>query len=112
VNAVAAIRLLDSLKQRLLDCSPDELRVLDVLLKRLELGRERYGFLDLSKPRNWKLERAEELVDAAIYDACDVIAKDDERREREECEAADELAHAHPVEFGLNEFIAKTGGDQ
>jgi hypothetical protein len=112
MNAVAAIRLLDSLKHRLLECSPDELRVIDVLLKRLELGRERYGFLDLSKPRNWKREKAEEDLDSAIYEAADVLSQEDDAlRERAECEAADEFAAKSPVEFGLNEFIAKTGGD-
>jgi hypothetical protein len=104
VNALVAVRLLDSLKQRLLVCSPDELRVLDVLLKRLELGRERYGLLDLSKPRNWKKEKAEEDLDSAIYEAADILSKEDELRERAECEAADDFAEKSPVEFSLREF--------
>jgi hypothetical protein len=106
MDALAAVRLLDSLKQRLLLCSPDELRVLDVLLKRLELGRERYGLLDLSKPRNWKREKAEEDLDSAIYEAADILSKEDELRESEECEDADEAHAQDPVGFGLNEFIS------
>lgn len=55
-------------------CSYDELRVVDVILGRLELGRQRYGYLNLSRDRrNFKRERAEEYVDAAIYDACDEL---------------------------------------
>lgn len=104
VNAVAAIRLLDSLKQRLCQCSEDELAVVDILLARLELGRERYGFLDLSKPRDWDREEAEEWLDAAIYRACKTVAQ----REREQCEAADKFAANSPVEFGLNEFLENT----
>lgn len=104
MNAVEAIRLLDSLKQRLLLCSPDELRVIDVLLKRLELGRERYGLLDLSKPRDWKREKAEEDLDSAIYDAADVLTREDAVRERAECEAADTRAKTDPVGFGLEEL--------
>ena len=69
------IRLRDEIANRLSFCSLDELRVLDVLLGRLELGRERYGHLDLTKPRDWNREEAEEYADAAIYRACGVLAK-------------------------------------
>ena len=56
----------------------DELRVLAVLARRLEVGRNRYGYLDLSSDkRDFKRERAEEYVDAAIYDACDVLEQHD-----------------------------------
>lgn len=58
---------------RLLLCNVDELRVLDVLLGRLELGRDRYGFLDLEKARDWEREEAEEHADAAVYRACKVL---------------------------------------
>lgn len=60
-------------------CSHDELRVLDVILVRLELGRERYGLLDLAVPRDWERERAEELADAAIYEAARVLTDRDKR---------------------------------
>lgn len=84
--------------------------MLDVLLARLEVGRERYGYLDLAKPRDWQRERAEELVDAAIYNACDLLSKGDaeDQRERQDCEAADALARTAPVEFGLRELERAT----
>lgn len=62
------------LKARLELCSYDELRVISVILGRLELGRQRYGYLDLKRDdRDFKRERAEEYADAAIYDACDEL---------------------------------------
>jgi hypothetical protein len=65
---------------RLLVCNIDELRVLDVLLGRLELGRDRYGYLDLARSRDWEREEAEEHADAAVYRACKVLAdREDER---------------------------------
>ena len=103
-TAVDAIRLLDSLKQRLLSCSVDEIRVVDVFLKRLEMGRKEYGPLDLSKPRDWRLEKAQERFDGEFYEACDVLVKEDERRQRAECEAADKFARENPTEFGLREL--------
>ncbi len=59
---------------RLARCSYDELRVIDKLLGRLELGRDRYGHLDLSRDRrDFKREEAEEHLDAAVYRACDAL---------------------------------------
>lgn len=58
---------------RLLLCNVDELRVLDQVLVRLEIGRHRYGHLDLAKSRDWDKEEAEELLDARIYRACQVL---------------------------------------
>jgi hypothetical protein len=55
--------------RRLLACGPDELRVLDALLERIELGRDRYGFLDLARARDWDREQAEELLDVQVYRA-------------------------------------------
>ncbi len=89
---------------RLLLCNEDELRVLDVILGRLELGRDRYGHLDLAKSRDWDAEEAEELLDARIYRACDVIQKRDARLERLRCEAADEIAGR--IEPGLRELAS------
>ena len=59
-------------------CNLDELRVLDLQLTRLELGREQYGHLDLARPRDWAKEEAEEHVDAAFYRACAILAARDE----------------------------------
>jgi len=56
-------------------CSLDELRVLDLQLTRLELGRERYGHLDLSSRRDWAKEEAEEHIDAAFYRACAILVE-------------------------------------
>ena len=56
-------------------CSPDELRVLLAVAQRLELGRVRYGSLDLSSDgRDWSRELSEELVDAVIYAAIAKLA--------------------------------------
>ncbi len=66
-----------NLTARLHACSHDELRVIDVILTRLEGGREQYGELDLSKPRDWRRERAEEIIDAAFYEACEVLCARD-----------------------------------
>ena len=61
----------------LVACSADELRVLDLLLARLELGRRRYGHLDLARVREWDREEAEELLDARIYQACAILTRRD-----------------------------------
>jgi hypothetical protein len=65
--------------RRMALCGFDELRVLDVLLGRLELGRHRYGELDLSKTRDYEREEAEELLDMRVYQACQVIVERDRR---------------------------------
>jgi hypothetical protein len=94
---------------RLALCSEDELRVIDQLLGRLELGRQRYGYLDLSADsRDWRAEEAEEHLDAAVYRACDRIRRRDEQLERLRCEVADENAAAHPVAHGLRELAASS----
>jgi hypothetical protein len=73
---------LDGLKRsviaRLGACNLDELRVVDQLLVRLELGRDRYGHLDLAQRRDWARERAEEAADYAVYDACLLLSQRDE----------------------------------
>jgi len=92
-----------TLAARLLLCNHDELRVLDRLLERLEIGRDRYGLLELGKPRDWEREEAEELLDAQIYRAINAIERSDARRERLRCEAADEIA-SNPIERGLVEL--------
>jgi len=101
-DTTARDALARSLAARQLLCSHDELRVLDALLGRLELGRERYGHLNLSKVRDWEREEAEELLDVRIYQACATIARRDEQLARLRCEAADEIAAR--VEPGLREL--------
>lgn len=67
-----------SLCTRLVQCSYDELRVLNGILRRLELGRARYGFLDLRKDRrDFRRERNEEIADWVVYDACAEISDRD-----------------------------------
>jgi hypothetical protein len=81
--------LRDDLEARLELCAYDELRVLAVILGRLELGRNRYGYLDLSKDkRNWKRERAEEAIDWIVYDAVEEL-------ERKADEAADRICREY-----------------
>lgn len=58
------------------ECSVDELRVVISILSRLELGRARYGLLDLdADPRDWQRELGEELLDAVVYAACVRLTK-------------------------------------
>ncbi len=64
-----------SIAARLGLASHDELRVVDAILTRLELGRERYGALNLrADSRDWRREGDEELVDLAVYRACERIS--------------------------------------
>lgn len=66
--------LRSALSSRLHLCSFDELQVIDVVLGRLELGRQRYGYLDLARDdRDLELEEAEEHIDARVYRACKTI---------------------------------------
>jgi hypothetical protein len=62
-----------SLASRLHLCNEDELDVLDVLLARVELGRDRYGSLDLGKARDWERDEAEELLDMRVYQSIQVV---------------------------------------
>ncbi len=87
---------------RLLRCNHDELRVIDVLLARLELGRDRYGHLDLARARDWDRDEAEELLDMRVYHACAAITRRDEQLARLRCEVADEIAAL--IEPGLREL--------
>lgn len=77
VESPRCTELRDDLKSRQALCSLDELRVLRVILGRLELGRQRYGYLELSREtRDWKREEAEEHIDAAVYRACDELDRE------------------------------------
>ena len=72
--------LYQDLVGRLARAGHDEQRVIDRVLARLELGRRRYGPLNLAGDRrNWRRERFEERLDALVYDVCAELA--DEERE-------------------------------
>ena len=80
VDLLRRRRLREDLTDRLMLCSRDELRVMSELLRRLEVGRERYGHLDLSKDsRDWRKEESEEHLDGAVYRACDYLSKEGAR---------------------------------
>lgn len=83
-DALRRDALVRSLCARLCDerRSLDELRVIDVVLSRLELGADLYGQLDLSKPRDWAREAAEEVADERFYRACQTLWLRDEHRTR------------------------------
>lgn len=53
----------------------DELRVIDAFVGRLEIGRERYGALDLTVRRDWSREAVEERLDGAVYDIAARLAE-------------------------------------
>lgn len=72
--------LVSDLARRLHLASHDELRVLDRLFTRLELGRDRYGHLRLPVPRDWRRDFGEELLDAIIYDTIETTAAEDAQR--------------------------------
>ncbi len=97
-------QLLAEVCGRLEECSHDELRVFDVLSKRvLRLGRRTYPPLDLSRDaRDWTAEAAAELADMLFYLGCREVAANDRRLERQRCEAAD--ISRERVEIGLAEL--------
>jgi hypothetical protein len=76
-QVVQAVGLRRDVGRRLGFANADELRVVDRVLQRLEVGRERYGHLDLSRPRNWRKERFEERLDALVYDVAEELAAED-----------------------------------
>jgi hypothetical protein len=85
VNSALDVRgaaLRRDIARRLCLCNLDENRVLDRVLQRLEVGRERYGHLDLSAPRNWRKERFEERLDALVYDVAEELAAEDVERDQ------------------------------
>ena len=94
IDPIRQRALLADLGRRLALRNLDELRVVDAILLRLELGAERYGALDLARPRDWATERREELLDAMIYDVADQLAAHD--RATAELQ---ELARAEMVGF-------------
>jgi hypothetical protein len=92
-----------SIVGRLGACNIDELRVLDQLLVRLELGRDRHGHLDLSQKRDWHKERAEEFADAAVYGACLVLAERDEALRGKQAPVSDRALKDALVAFDLSD---------
>ncbi len=44
-----------------------ELDVLELLIERLKIGRDRYGPLDVDAARNWPAEKLDEALDRALY---------------------------------------------
>lgn len=91
LQAVRAVGLRRDLGRRCALANLDELRIVDRVLERLELGREHYGHLDLSRPRNWRKERFEERLDALVYDVAEELAAEDVERARLHEDARQEL---------------------
>lgn len=52
---------------RLAALGPVERQLMERLLGRLELGRKRYGAMDLADGRDWRAEAQEELLDGCVY---------------------------------------------
>lgn len=75
------LALVRALAPRIATLELDALRLVDHVVTRLELGRARYGELDLSAPRDWSRELGEELVDALVYQAARELAAQDMARE-------------------------------
>lgn len=92
MSEVTRQALARDIARRLQLASHDEVRVVDRILLRLELGRDRYGLLDLSRPRDWRRELAEELLDALIYDTAETIRAEDLAHANLQAAAAEELA--------------------
>ena len=74
--------LLDRLHALVDRLEGDELRVAATVLERLDVGRERYGVLDVRGGRRWLREALEELIDAPLYVACALV--EEALREEEE----------------------------
>ena len=66
--------------------SPDARDLIRLIYRRIVTGEVQYGVLDLlNDPRDFQRERLEENVDAAVYEAMDVLRRAkirDEARQR------------------------------
>ncbi|MGE5801590.1 MAG: hypothetical protein ACM358_04995 [Gemmatimonadota bacterium] len=71
------------LTRRLDLCSPDELRVLSIVVERLERRRARHGSLDLARRPDVYAELNEGLIDAVIACTILTIRAEDERHDEE-----------------------------
>lgn len=80
--------LLQDVKRRLSSASRDELRVVDVVVRRLERRREKHGPLDLTLRPNTFAELDEGLIDAVIACAVETLRAEDQRHEEERRELA------------------------
>lgn len=65
--AVRADAIPAYLSARLAALGPVERQLMERLLGRLELGRKRYGAMDLADGRDWRAEAQEELLDGCVY---------------------------------------------
>jgi hypothetical protein len=94
-----------SIIARLPQLSHDELRVFDVQLDRmLRIGRANYAPLNLAgDQRDWSSEIGEELSDALFYLCARHVAREDAKKERAVCAAADRVWNAMvgPDGFGI-----------
>ena len=72
-----------SLSRRLDLCSPDELRVVSIVLDRLERRRWKHGSLDLARRPDVYAELNEGLIDAVIACTILTIRAEDERHDEE-----------------------------
>lgn len=60
--------LVDTLAGRLAELGVDELRVLDRIAQRLQLGQRQYGELHIATDgRDWVEEATQEALDLAVY---------------------------------------------
>lgn len=86
-------RLFGEAVDMLAECSPDELRVHHRALSRSRGARKQYGALVLATdPRHMRGEAADEFCDAIFYMCAYEVAREDQRRERVRCFAADEAS--------------------
>lgn len=71
----------DEFTLRYIECSDDERAVLSEMLRRIEVGRENYGELDLdSDERDFRKEAREEAVDWLVYDIAGSLKREREGR--------------------------------
>ena len=100
-----------ALSLRLELCSDDELRVVDRVLAGLELGRQRYGALDLgADDRNWLDEASDESRDGLVYRAMHVEQARRSRRDEQQARVNRGLAELRDaaMDLGLrDELVGK-----
>jgi hypothetical protein len=94
---LALARNLNARLLRLADVGRDELRVLDVFVTSLERTFMDRGPLDLTKARDWRRERAIGVIDDAIAQACEALARRDDQILAVEI-GLDEIADAEAIE--------------
>lgn len=90
--SLVRLALIRDLARRFHLASLDELRVIDRIFLRLELGRDRYRPLDIATDkRDWRREFADELLDAVVYDTIETIRASDAEHEKLRSDVAAEL---------------------